>query len=91
MPNVLLTINHEAGLHARPLSQFVKTVNEFDTEVQVKNVSREKGPVNGASPLSMLLLAVLDGHQIEVEATGPQAEEVLIALEELVSNNFGEE
>jgi phosphotransferase system HPr (HPr) family protein len=90
MPNILLTVNHKAGLHARPLSQFVKTVNEFDAEVQVKNITREKGPVNGASPLSLLLLAVLDGHKIEVEATGSQAEEVLIALEELVNNDFGE-
>ena len=49
MPKSTLIIEHEAGLHARPLSQFVKIVNEFDAEVQVKNLSREKGPVNGAS------------------------------------------
>lgn len=91
MGKITLIIEHEAGLHARPLSQFVKTVNEFDAEVQVKNLSREKGPVNGASPLSLLLLAVLNGHKIEVEATGSQAEEALVALEELVNNNFGEE
>ena len=91
MSKILLTINHEAGLHARPLSQFVKTVNNFDAEVQVTNITREKGPVNGSSPLSLLLLAVLDGHQIEVEAVGPQEEEALKALEDLVVNNFGEE
>lgn len=91
MPKVLLTVNHEAGLHARPLAQFVKTVNEFDAEVQVKNITRDKGPVNGASPLQLLLLATLNGHQIEVEATGNQAEEALAALEELVNSNFGEE
>ena len=88
---ILLTKNHEAGFHARPLSQFVKTVNNFDAEVQVTNINREKGPVNGGSPLSLLLLAVLDGHQIEVEAVGPQEEEALKALEDLVVNNFGEE
>jgi len=91
MSKILLTINHEAGLHARPLSRFVKTVNNFDAEVQVTNITREKGPVNGSSPLSLLLLAVLNGHQIEVEAVGLQEEEVLKALEDLVENNFGEE
>jgi len=91
MSKILLTINHEAGLHARPLSQFVKTVNNFDAEVQVTNITREKGPVNGSSPLSLLLLAVLNGHQIEVEAVGLQEEEVLKALEDLVVNNFGED
>jgi phosphotransferase system HPr (HPr) family protein len=90
MPIITLTIEHEAGLHARPLARFVKTVNEFDAEVQVTNLTREKGPMNGASPLSLLLLAVLNGHQIEVEADGLQAEEVLKALEDLVNNNFGE-
>ena len=90
MAKITLTINHEAGLHARPLSQFVKTVNQFDAEVQVKNITREKGPVNGASPLQLLLLATLNGHKIEIEASGNQAEEVLTALEDLVNNNFGE-
>ena len=91
MPTITLTIEHEAGLHARPLAQFVKTVNEFDVVVQVTNLTREKGPANGASPLSLLLLAVLNGHQIEVETDGPQAVEALKALEDLVKNNFGEE
>ncbi len=91
MPKATLTINHEAGLHARPLSLFVKKVNEFDAEVQVKNITTGKGPVNGASPLNLLLLAVLNGHQIEIETTGNQADSLLSALEELVKNNFGEE
>lgn len=91
MSKIILTINHEAGLHARPLSQFVKTVNSFDAEVQVSNITREKGPVNGSSPLQLLLLATLNGHQIEVEATGNESDAVLAALEELVNSNFGEE
>jgi phosphotransferase system HPr (HPr) family protein len=90
MSKIVLTINHESGLHARPLSQFVKKVNEFDAEVQVTNISRDKGPVNGSSPLQLLLLAVLNGHEIEIEASGNQADDVLTALEELVNSNFGE-
>jgi phosphotransferase system HPr (HPr) family protein len=90
MPKVTLTVNHEAGLHARPLAQFVKKVREFDAEVKVKNITKDKGPVNGASPLELLLLATLNGHQIEIETSGNQADEVLVALEELVNSNFGE-
>ena len=88
MPKLTLTIDHEAGLHARPLAQFVKVVKQFDAQVQVTNLTREKGPVNGESPLQLLLLAVLSGHQIEVEATGSQADELLAALQKLVDNNF---
>ena len=90
MPKRTLTINHDAGLHARPLAQFVRVVKEHDAAVQVTNLTRGKGPVNAASPVQLLLLAVLSGHQIEVDATGQQAEEVLEALEKLVEGNFGE-
>ncbi|HRN51814.1 MAG TPA: HPr family phosphocarrier protein [Anaerolineales bacterium] len=84
------TIQHEAGLHARPLAQFVKTVKEYDAEVQVTNITRGKGPVSGASPVKLLLLAVLKAHEVEIEASGPQAEEVLVALDALIQDNFGE-
>jgi phosphotransferase system HPr (HPr) family protein len=90
MPSIILTVNHDAGLHARPLAQFVKVVGAFDAEVQVTNLNREKGPSNGASPLSLLLLAVAQGHKILVEARGAQAEEVLDALQALIESNFEE-
>ena len=91
MPKTTLTVNHEAGLHARPLSKFVQTTKDFDAEVQVANLTGGKGPVNGSSPLQLLLLAVLQGHEIEIETSGNQAEELLEALVELVNSNFGED
>ncbi len=90
MTKKIFTIQHESGLHARPLAQFVKTVNQYDADVQIKNLTGGKGPVNGASPLQLLLLAVLNGHQIEVETSGNQADELLTALENLIEGNFGE-
>ena len=90
MPETTLTVKHEAGLHARPLALFVKTVNEFDAEIQVTNLTREKGPVNGASMVHLLLLAVLPEHQIKIETSGNQGEELMAALTELVESNFGE-
>jgi phosphotransferase system HPr (HPr) family protein len=89
MPKIKSTILHESGLHARPLAQFVKTVRMFDADVQVTNLTRGKGPVTGASPVKLLLLAVLKGHEIEIESTGTQADEVLKALENLIQTNFG--
>ena len=86
MPKITLTVTHEAGLHARPLAQFVKTTKAYEAEVKVTNLDRGKGPVNGASPVHLLMLAVLSGQQIEVEATGPQADDVLAALKSLVES-----
>lgn len=90
MSKTVLTIEHEVGLHARPLALFVKTVNDYDAEIQVINITREKGPVNGASMVKLLLLAVGSGHQIEIDTSGNQADELLAALIDLVESNFGE-
>lgn len=90
MPELKLQIQHDSGLHARPLAQFVKTVKSFNTTVQVYNQTTGKGPVNGASPVHLMLLAVSSGHEIRIVSEGEQAEEVLEALKTLVEGNFGE-
>ena len=90
MTEFIIEVKHEAGLHARPLAQFVKTVRQFDASVQVTNLTRGKGPVNGASPVKLLLLAVLQGHEIKIETSGPDAEPAADALRQLVESNFGE-
>ena len=90
MAETTLTVQHEAGLHARPLAQFVKLAKQFDAAVEVTNLTRNKGPANGASPLKLMLLAVLQGHEIKISATGPQAEESVTALTKLINNNFEE-
>ena len=48
--------------------------------------------MSGTSPVKLLLLAALQGHELQLVATGPQADEALRALQTLVINNFeGEE
>jgi phosphotransferase system HPr (HPr) family protein len=90
MPALTIQVNHSAGLHARPLAQFVKTVKSFKTTIQVRNLTNGKGPLNGASPVNLMLLSVLKGHEILIETEGEQAEEALLALKTLVESNFGE-
>ncbi|CUS03746.2 protein of unknown function [Candidatus Promineifilum breve] len=91
MSEVTVTIHHEAGLHARPLAKFVKVAKQYDAAIEVTNLTRGKGPVNGASPVKLLLLAALQGHELKISAGGPQADEALQALQTLVANNFEEE
>lgn len=88
MVETTVTIHHEAGLHARPLAKFVKVAKSFDATIEVTNVTRGKGPVNGASPVKLLLLAALQGHELKISANGPQADDVINALKALVENNF---
>lgn len=88
MPTITVTMAHEAGLHARPLAKFVKTAKQFDANVEVSNVTRDKGPVSATSPIKLMLLAVSQGHIMEISAEGPQADEALQALQTLIENNF---
>ena len=84
------TINTVHGLHARPAARFVRAAAAGSTEVRVWNLSNTTGPVNGRSLNSVASLGVQQGHRIEVEVCGPDAESVLTAISTLVDTNFGE-
>jgi phosphocarrier protein len=83
-----LTITNKVGLHARPAALFVQTAARFkDTKVEIiKN-----GTVRDAkSMLGVLTLGVSQGTTITVRADGPQADEAIAALTDLVDRDFGE-
>jgi len=85
-----ITINHSAGLHARPASLFVQTANKFTSAISVQNITADSAISNAKSILSVLTLGVVQGHEIEIIAEGDDAEEAIAALESLILNNFGE-
>jgi len=90
LPSIELTVKHKVGLHARPASQFVKLAGSYPCDLQVRNLSTGSDPVNAKSILSVLTLGVNCDHQIEVTASGDQADEALAAITDLVESNFGE-
>jgi phosphocarrier protein len=84
----VLEICNKKGLHARASAKFVQTVEKFDAEVTVK---RGNETVGGTSIMGLMMLAAGPGTTITVEASGPQAAEVVDALVELVCGRFTEE
>jgi len=90
LPSLTLTVNHPVGLHARPAAKFVQTAARFQSKIEATNLTKGNGPVNAKSALKVLTLAVQQGHQIRLQADGPDAEAALAALRELVESNFGE-
>lgn len=82
------TLTNATGLHARPASIFVQTVQKFPgTDVFVRKGERE---VNARSLLSVLSLGVGKGESITIRCSGPQETEALEALAVLVEGGFGE-
>jgi phosphocarrier protein HPr len=84
----VLEICNKKGLHARASAKFVQTVEQFDAEVWV---TRGAERVGGTSIMGLMMLAAGPGTSITVEATGPQAGEVVEAISKLVSGRFTEQ
>jgi phosphocarrier protein HPr len=53
-------------------------------------VSKDGQSVNGRSIMGIMMLAAEQGSTIDVTTTGPQAEEALEAIRELVDARFNE-
>jgi phosphoenolpyruvate-protein phosphotransferase len=85
-----VTLENAHGLHARPAARFVQTAASFKADIQVSNLTKNKGPASARSLNALATLTAVHGDEIRITANGPQAEQALAALEELVAQNFGE-
>jgi phosphocarrier protein len=83
-----LTISNQRGLHARASAKFVKLAETFDADI---SVSRDGERVPANSIMGLMMLGASIGMQIEVSATGKDAETAVAAISALVDGKFGEE
>jgi phosphocarrier protein HPr len=84
----VLEICNKKGLHARASAKFAQMVDQYDAAVKV---TRGSETVGGNSIMGLMMLAAGPGTSISVEATGPQAAEVIEALTQLVTGRFTED
>ncbi len=87
MPQLKITIQHKAGLHARPAALFVQTAKRYQSDIVVSHGSRS---ANAKSILSVLTLGASQGAEITLQADGHDADAALRALQTLIASNFGE-
>ena len=83
----VVTIVNPQGMHLRPADLFVRLANQFQATVEIL---KDGERFDGKSVLSMLTLAAGQGTQLSLQASGPDAEDALTALDELVRQGFGE-
>ena len=76
------------GLHARASAKFVKLASSFDAEV---TVGRDEQSVDARSIMGLMMLAAGPGCCIEIAAEGPEAEQAIAALVDLVERRFDED
>ncbi|QDC43190.1 HPr family phosphocarrier protein [Methylophilus medardicus] len=87
MAKLSLEIINKLGLHARASTKFTQTASQFKSEVWVEKNGRR---VNAKSIMGVMMLAAAKGSIIDIEATGSDEAQALVALQTLVNDYFGE-
>ena len=83
-----IRISNKLGLHARASAKLTKLAGSFPCEVFMTRNGRR---VNAKSIMGVMMLAAARGSTLVVEADGPDAEQAVAALVELIASGFGEE
>jgi phosphocarrier protein len=83
-----LEIKNTEGLHMRPAMKFVDIANRFESEI---NVSNGETNVDGKSIMQISMLAATCGTKLKVTAKGPDAQQAIDALQELVEERHFDE
>lgn len=88
---IVLTIDHPAGLHLRPAALFVKTAARFQSSISIANLDRVgRSPTDAKSMFGVMQQGVSQNHRVRLHADGPDAADALAALHALVANHFEE-
>ena len=80
-------IVNKLGLHARAAARFVNVASGFAAEILVR---RDGTEVNGKSIMGVMMLAAARGTRLELVADGPDEQEAIDRLAELIANRFDE-
>lgn len=84
-----ITIQNLKGLHARATALFVKTAEQFSSEILIKNAQGIE--VSGKSIMGILMLGVPLGDTVTLTITGDDAQEAMDTICALINNRFGED
>ena len=82
-----VTIVNKLGLHARAASKLVNCASQFESEVFI---TRKGNRVDAKSIMGVMMLAAEMGSKIIIKAGGPDADDAVEAISELVLNKFND-
>lgn len=80
-------IVNRLGLHARASAKLTQVAGQFGSEVWL---SRNGRRVNAKSIMGVMMLAAAKGSTIVVQTEGPDENEAMAAVEQLIANRFDE-
>ena len=82
-----VVVQNQVGLHARPATFFIQKANEFKATIWIEKDERR---VSAKSLLGVLSLGITRGLNITLIAEGPDEEQAVNQLVDLINSNFDE-
>lgn len=87
MTSKIATITNKVGLHARPATFLIQKANEFNGSIWLEKDERR---VNAKSLLGVLSLGVAAGESVKIISDGPDEEDAVRVLYDLITSEFAE-
>ncbi|MEL7894328.1 HPr family phosphocarrier protein [Vreelandella neptunia] len=88
MPERILTLTNQRGLHARAATKLVKCGQQFKAKICVY---KQQQAADAANIMSLLMLAAPCGTELRITAEGDDAEQALEAIQALFDARFEED
>jgi len=85
---VHVTVANRLGLHARPAMAIVDAASQFTSDIQVR---KGEQTVDAKSIMQLMILAATEGTELELTATGDDADAAISELTDLFARKFDEE
>ena len=87
MPERSVQVVNEAGIHARPAAEIVKTAAKFRAEI---TIARDDLEVNAKSIMGVMMLAAECGSDVMLKGEGDDAQAAIDAIAAVIAAGFGE-
>ena len=78
--SVVVTVSDPRGLHLRSGRDVVRIASQFQARITASNLSRNSNAVDLKSILQLMQLQARQGHDLQLAATGPDADAAIEAL-----------
>ena len=72
---------HRNGLHIRPIQQLVRAVSDYEADVRISFAGKV---ANAKSAMDLLVLGATFGAELDVEASGVDADSALEKVDEVL-------
>lgn len=82
------TIKNKMGMHMRPANVFVTAMTKYNSDVFIIHNGQR---INAKSIMNIMASCIKCGANITVECSGDDENEMMIEVEKLITDGFGEE